>query len=245
MSWRACGTVSAGTFFEQGLQSDQEQVGQARLRHMMMPAGPGARFIVIQSDFTFGFFQHRLHRPAPTAQAHQVQWRTGGRRVAQVVFDFRLQPQAASNDQPDPRPRQAIPHDRDPLECKRRDHRPATAFLNGVASPAACRQVTQPIPHRRWPRRVWRDARLRSRLPQRAWPLPTQPRGPQPDARRGRRFGEVPLAQRRYPVQKAWILDTVARLQGVERPESEVSVDFRYGQRYQTQVETRAGRVSA
>ena len=181
-------------------------MGQTRLRDMMMPTGPSARFIVVQANFTFGFFHHGLDRPAPTAEARQVDGRTGGRRVAQVVFHFSFQPQAAPNDQPDPRTRQIIPHERDPLKCKGCAYRPATTFLNGVAAPTSRRQVAQPICNSGWPRRVWRDARLGARLPQRTWPWRAQPRSSQPDPQRGRHFGKVPFAQRGYPIQKGWIL---------------------------------------
>jgi hypothetical protein len=180
-------------------------MGQTRLRDMMMPTGPGSRFIMVQANFAFGLFQHSLYRPAPTAQARQVDRRTGDGRVAQVVFHFRSQSEAAADNQPDSWSWQAVAHQRDPLKCKGGDHRSPAAFLDGVAVPASGRQITQPIPHR--------HAQLRPRLSQRPRPRSTQGWGSQPDARRGRHFGEVPLAQRRHPIQKAWNLDTVATIQ--------------------------------
>jgi len=48
-----------------------------------------------------------------------------------------------------------------------------------------------------------------------------------------------------HAIETLGFSNTVARLQGVERSESEADVDFRYGQEYKTPDEIRAGRVSA
>jgi hypothetical protein len=45
---------------KQEAQTNQKQMSQEGLQHVMMPTLPGARFEMIQSDFSFGFFQRRL-----------------------------------------------------------------------------------------------------------------------------------------------------------------------------------------
>jgi hypothetical protein len=52
--------VSAGLFLKQETQAHQEQMCQKGMQHVMMPALPSTRFEMIQSDFTFCFFQGRL-----------------------------------------------------------------------------------------------------------------------------------------------------------------------------------------
>src|SRR5674476_1438610 len=90
MSRRACGKVNAGVFFKLGLQAQQEQLRQEHQAHVPMPSGPGAVFVVIQSEFRFVFLKTAFNGPARATDAHQFAHRGRLRSVAQGIFDLSL-----------------------------------------------------------------------------------------------------------------------------------------------------------
>ena len=98
------GSRQCGCFFEQEAQAHQEEMCQKRLDHMMMPAAPTARFIVVHPHFAFAFFQSGLHRPTQTGQLRQFIVCTTERRIAQVKLQFGLRLQTATEDGPDAGP---------------------------------------------------------------------------------------------------------------------------------------------
>jgi hypothetical protein len=53
---------------------------------MMMPTKPCARFIMIQTDFSFSFLQGRLHWPAQPTDADEFTLRTGGHTEIMLIF---------------------------------------------------------------------------------------------------------------------------------------------------------------
>ena len=88
MSRRAWGKVNAGVFFKLGLQAQQEQLRQEHQAHVPMPSGPGAVFVVIQSEFRFVFLKTAFYGPARATDAHQFAHRGRLRSVAQGIFDL-------------------------------------------------------------------------------------------------------------------------------------------------------------
>ncbi len=99
---RACAIVKAGFFFEHQTQSHQKQVCHERMRHMMMPTHPTARFVMIHSNLAFAFFQRGLDRPAQSAHPDEFRARAGCRRIAQIELQLGFFPTTATEDNPDP-----------------------------------------------------------------------------------------------------------------------------------------------
>src|SRR5512136_2442024 len=93
-NWCAWAVVSAGVFFEHEPQVHQEEMRQKRLGHMVMPAAPTARLIMVHPDFAFAFFQGGLHWPTQTTQLRQFIVCTSERCITQVKLQLwlRLQP---------------------------------------------------------------------------------------------------------------------------------------------------------
>ena len=110
-------------------------MGKDRVRHVMMPTQPGARFVMIHPPFSFGFFQRRLHRPAQTTHAHQFVTRTTGGSIAEIELPFRLQPKRPPEDSPTARPGQLIADRGHTHESKPGDQRALAAFFNHAALP--------------------------------------------------------------------------------------------------------------
>src|SRR5215211_7931926 len=99
-SCRAWAVVSAGLFLKQETQAPQEQMRQKGMQQVMMPTLPGTRFEMIQSDFTFCFFQCSLNRPSHSGEVRQfglwiISW-----CVAQIIFGLRLRAKRTTQDRP-------------------------------------------------------------------------------------------------------------------------------------------------
>ena len=45
-------------------QTNQEMMGKGHQEHMVMPAQPTARFVMVQTDLAFVFFKNDLDGPA-------------------------------------------------------------------------------------------------------------------------------------------------------------------------------------
>src|SRR5574341_397132 len=83
---------------------------QECMRHMTMPAWPGACFIMIHSYFAFPFLQRCFNGPAQPTDADELLARTGGRCIAEVKLDLGFGFQGAPEDQPDSWAWQSISH---------------------------------------------------------------------------------------------------------------------------------------
>ncbi len=82
-SRRTWGSVSAGAFFPQvAAEPHQEMMGEQRHRQVMMPAAPGAHFVVIHAKFVFALLDGLLDRPAHAQQPDQGLLGHVSRRVA-------------------------------------------------------------------------------------------------------------------------------------------------------------------
>src|SRR6266508_6482007 len=79
-SRRTCGTVKAAAFFPQlAALPDQEVMRQQSHGTMVVPAAPRAYLILIHPHFALALQDGQLHRPAPSAHAHQRGVRGRGR----------------------------------------------------------------------------------------------------------------------------------------------------------------------
>src|SRR3990170_956862 len=116
-------------------------MGQDRVRHVMMPTPPGARFVMIHPPFSFGFFQPRLPRPAQTTHAHQFVRRTTDGGIAEIELHFRLPPKRPPEDGPTAWPGQLIADRGYTHESKLGEQRAFTAFFNNAALPQGTRQL--------------------------------------------------------------------------------------------------------
>ncbi len=82
-------------------QANQEMMGQGYQEHMVMPAQPTARFVLVQTNFAFVLLKNNLDRPSHPANAHElVQGRLEG-GIAKVELDHAWIVQIAADDQPD------------------------------------------------------------------------------------------------------------------------------------------------
>jgi len=91
----------AGAFFELDAHADQEEMRQETVCHLMMPATPGARLVMIHADFAFAFFDGRFNGPPQAGQSHQLYLSAGGRRITQKSFQFWPRAETATKDRPD------------------------------------------------------------------------------------------------------------------------------------------------
>ena len=66
----------------------------------MMPAQPTAQFVLVQTDFAFGFFKNDFNRPTHATNTHQFADSNRGGSVAEVEFELAWIIQIAANDQP-------------------------------------------------------------------------------------------------------------------------------------------------
>jgi hypothetical protein len=66
----------------------------------MMPSQPGTNFVLIHSNFAFGFFERSFNRPSQTTDPHQFLDGAVGGGIAQIEFHFGLRSQTAATDQP-------------------------------------------------------------------------------------------------------------------------------------------------
>ncbi len=85
-------------------------MGPEGLRHVMMPAAPRPRFIVIHPDFTFAFFDGGLHGPALATLVDQLRFWTRRGGVAQIELQFEGNLYTPTKDEPRARSRQTIAH---------------------------------------------------------------------------------------------------------------------------------------
>src|SRR5919202_263661 len=149
--------VSAGSFFELELQLNQKAMGQERLGHLVVPAAPRSRFILIQPDLAFAFFERRLNRPAPPTQLGQVAVSDCRWRIAKEKLQLRFGSQTAAQHQPHPRPRQLLAATRQPSGGLLGDA--ALARRRAVSFVAAPRGSAPGVPRRVCaPRRAYRRA---------------------------------------------------------------------------------------
>ena len=64
-------------------------MSQRDQQHVVMPTDPTAHFIMIKTDFAFGFFENCFDGPAHAAEAHELNQGCGGGGIAEIELDFR------------------------------------------------------------------------------------------------------------------------------------------------------------
>lgn len=104
-----------------------------------MPAEPTTHFVMIETDFAFGFFENRFDGPAHAAEANKLDQGCGSGGIAEVELDFGRIIEVAADDQPDFRARQIIPRLDDAQEGKVTDNRAFAAFFDDGRSPTIFR----------------------------------------------------------------------------------------------------------
>jgi hypothetical protein len=110
---------------------------QKRLGHVVMPAPPRARLIVIHPEFALGLFQGRLHRPPQPTDAHQGGVRTGGGGIGEKVCDLFGPLEAPPHDEPPAEARTAAACTGHPHEGEVRLEWAFAALFNRIAPPGA------------------------------------------------------------------------------------------------------------
>ena len=92
---------SRSLFLKTDPQTDQEMMSQRDQQHMVMPTQPTAHFVMVKTDFAFGFFENGFDRPTHAADADELDQGCIGRSIAEVKLDDRRVLQIAADDQPD------------------------------------------------------------------------------------------------------------------------------------------------
>lgn len=203
---RACAVVSAGDFFKLETNAHQEVMREKRLGHMMLPAAPRARFVMIHTDFAFGFFQHGFNGPAITAGLRQPLMGTSHGRITYIEFQLWRPAQVTPEDRPRAWSGQLISDRGHSQEGKVSDQWPFAAFVNREALPRRRRQVGGKLAHFMGTWCVEFDARVEPRAAHRPTASRFDRRGTQPAPGIIRHFSQIPFAQGGDPIQKGWIL---------------------------------------
>jgi hypothetical protein len=115
-------------------------MSQKGLRHMVRPAPPRARLVVIHPQLTLGLFERGLDRPAQAAHAHQGGARTRRRRIGEEEFARVRLPQTAAQDEPAREARAAAARTGHPYEGKVRFDWSFAALFDCVAPPGTSGQ---------------------------------------------------------------------------------------------------------
>jgi hypothetical protein len=76
-------------------------MSQSDQQHMMMPSKPAAQFVMIETDFAFGFFKNDFNGPTYPADEHELDQGCIGRGIAEAELDHRRVIQVAADDPPD------------------------------------------------------------------------------------------------------------------------------------------------
>src|SRR3972149_9437632 len=110
-------------------------MSQSHQQHMMMPAKPATHFVMVETDFAFGFFKNDFDGPTHAADTHKLDQRGIGRGVAEVELDLRRVIQVAADDQPDFGTGQVGPRFDDAQKGKVTDDGAFAAFFDGSGGP--------------------------------------------------------------------------------------------------------------
>src|SRR4030095_9079347 len=194
---RTCAVVSAGDFFKLDSHSHQEEMGDERVCHMMMPPAPRARLVMIHAAFAFALFECRLDRPAHATEMGKPTRRTRPGCVAQVILDLARGTQAATKNRPQARSRQTVAHARHAHEGKLCMERTLTPLMNAEGTPCRLGHRSRESLHVLCAGRIQFHARVETRSPQRAASGQFDGWRVQPDAHIARHFCEIPFAQSR------------------------------------------------
>ena len=171
-----------------------------RLHHMMMPAQPTTRLIMIHPDFTFGLFESGFDRPAETGHLRQIASFAIEWRVAQMKLQLARLGETATQNGPDARAWQTVAHGGDTQASKLCPQWAFAPFFDEVTSPGTAWQVGTQRSQFTRVRGVARDARMNARPAQWATARWFNRRRSHPDTRVTRHFGKVPFAQVRGAV---------------------------------------------
>src|SRR3990170_1074571 len=120
-------------------------MSQSNQQHMMMPAKPAAHLVVVETNFSFGFFENGFDRPTHSAEAYKLDQGGLDGSVAKVELDFAGIIQVAADDQPNFRARQISPHFNDPQEGKVTHDRAFRTFFDGGRAPTFFRDRSDQV----------------------------------------------------------------------------------------------------
>lgn len=180
---------------------------QKRLSHMMMPANPRARFILIHADFTFSFFESGFDRSTLTAHVCQHLRRDAHWCIAQSILRPGWFTQTSSEDSPNTRPGQEIANGRDPQPCRVCNQCSLPPFLNRQALPFCSGQAGREFALFLSKGRIQPGPRTYAESPQQAGAGGFHHEFVQPHACIAGQLSEIPFFQRCGAVQKTRILD--------------------------------------
>src|SRR3972149_7559225 len=121
-------------------------MSQCHQEHMMMPAEPTAHFVMVETDFAFGFLKNDPNGPTHAADAHELDQGCIGWGIAEVELDFRWVIQVATDDQPDFGARQVTPRFGDAQEGKVTHDGAFAAFFDGGSAPTFFRDRSDQLP---------------------------------------------------------------------------------------------------
>lgn len=100
-----------------------------------MPTDPTAHFVVIETDFAFGFFEHSFDGPTHAADADQFHQGCVGWGIAEVEFDLGRVVKVTTQDQPEFRAWQVIARFCDAQKGEVTNDGTFAAFFDGCGGP--------------------------------------------------------------------------------------------------------------
>ena len=104
-------------------------------RHMMMPTQPTANFVVVETDFTFGFFVNDFDGPTHTANTYKFDQGSVNGSIAKVELDHQRIIQISADNQPDFWTWQASSRLNNSQEGKISYNRTLAAFFDRISRP--------------------------------------------------------------------------------------------------------------
>ena len=170
-------------------------MSKERLQHMVMPTLPGTCFVMVQSNFSLPFLQCCFHGPPHPGDARQFLPRAVCRRIAQGKLGFGLRVKRTTEDCPTAWPGQLGLHRCDAHKSQLDHQRTFAAFFDLSAMPGRPWQLGEERTQLQWPRRCEFYTRIQARSSGSARSGRFHGWRPQPNARVGRYFGQIPLVQ--------------------------------------------------
>ena len=109
---------------------------------MVMPALPGAQFVVVQAQFALTVGKAAFNRPAHPRDSHQLRQTGLGRGIAEIelpLWHIRCSADFVAEQQPDLWPWQPVAHRQHPHRQELGHEWPFVPFQHPVAFPGPCR----------------------------------------------------------------------------------------------------------